>query len=93
MAEFSEAQEQHEIGEYIDYVGYDLKGFCGEVRIDDAWHTVWGFSEVDAAKFIAEWGGILLDEAAQKRVTGQRSLEAEMLKDLEEHLGRKVIGA
>jgi hypothetical protein len=88
MAELSETEEQHEIGQYIDYVGYDVRGFCGEVRLDDEWHTVWAFSEIDAARFIAEWGGILLDEAAQMRVTGQRSREAEMLKDLEEHLAR-----
>lgn len=90
MAELSEAEEQHEIGEYIDYVGYDVRGFHGEVRLDDRWHTLWSFSEADAARFIAEWGGILLDEAAQKRVTGQRSREAEMLKDLEEHLARNA---
>jgi hypothetical protein len=52
------------------------------VRLHDKWHTVWGFSEVDAAKFIAEWGGVLLDEAAQKEITGQRSREAELLKTL-----------
>ena len=74
------------MGEYIDYVGYDIRSFHGEVFLDGQWHTVWSFSETDATKFIAEWGGILLDEAAQKRVTGQRSREAEMLKDLEEHV-------
>lgn len=29
MAELSEAEEQHEIGEYIDYVGYDFRGSMG----------------------------------------------------------------
>jgi hypothetical protein len=82
MAELSEPEEQHEIGEYIDYVGYDFRGFHGEVLLDGQWHTVWAFSEADSARFISEWGGILLDEETQKRVTGQRSREAEMLREL-----------
>lgn len=93
MANLSQVEERHEIGEYIDYVGYDVRGFWGEVELDGKWHAVWSFSEADAAKFIAERGGILFDEATRKRVTGQRSREAETLKDLEEHLGCKVIGA
>ena len=71
--ELSEAEERHETWEYIEYDHYDCRGWCGEVLLDGEWQTVWAFgSEAEALRFVKGWRGMLLDEAAQVRVTKHR---------------------
>jgi hypothetical protein len=75
LTDLSEPEERHEIGEYIDYDKYDCRGYFGDVRIDEAWHSIWCFgSASEAARFMDSCGGILFDEAAQARFTERRWL-------------------
>jgi hypothetical protein len=74
FAKLSHAEERHEIGNYMDVEGFNVQGYHGEVLIDGAWHTVWEFgSAADAERFAQGWGGVLLDEATQAKVTERRS--------------------
>jgi hypothetical protein len=70
----SEAEERREIEEYIDYVGYDFRGFAVKFCSTANGKRSGPSARPYAAKFIAEWGGITLDEAARSRVTDRRGV-------------------
>jgi hypothetical protein len=74
IAELSQAEERHEIGNFMDCESFDVRGYHGEVLIEGKWHTVWQFgSTAEAERFAREWGGVLFDDATQAKVTERRA--------------------
>jgi hypothetical protein len=73
LSDLSEAEERHVIWEYLEYDHYDCRGSYGEVLLDGKWQPVWAFgSEAEAIRFAKSQNGVVLDQAAQARVTKQR---------------------
>jgi hypothetical protein len=76
IEELGEDEERHEIGNFMDCEGFDVRGYHGEVLIEGTWHTVWQFgSMAEAERFARGWGGVLFDEATQANITERRAPE------------------